>query len=91
MLSSCQRKKKLIFFLLTTKSPAEKQVPRRLSQKLTSFKEKLAAMLTKMLAEANVANIILVHNVGITTRITEVMAVDKEMTAKVWVLCNSRT
>ena len=58
---------------------------------MTSFKEKLAAMLTKMLAEANVANIILVRNVGITTRITEVMAADKEMTAKVWVLCNSRT
>jgi hypothetical protein len=41
-------------------------------------------MVTKMLAEANVGNITLARSVGIiTTRITEVMTVAKELTAKV--------
>ena len=48
-------------------------------------------MRTKMLAEANVVHITLVHNVGTTTRITEVMVADSELTAKVWVQCNSKT
>lgn len=48
-------------------------------------------MRTKMLAEANVVHITLVHNVGTTTRITEVMVADNELTAKVWVQCNSKT
>jgi hypothetical protein len=40
-------------------------------------------MVTKMLAEANVGNITLARSVGITTRITEVMTLAKELTAKV--------
>lgn len=71
--------------------PAEKQVPIKISENLTSSKERQVDMRTKMLAEANVVHITLVHNVGTTTRITEVMVADSELTAKVWVQCNSKT
>jgi hypothetical protein len=50
---------------------------------LTSFKESLAAMVKKMLAESNVGNITLARSVGKTTKITEVMTVAKKLTAKV--------